>query len=228
MRRVLMVGLLALGVLGACGVGADGATSIVAQADEPGPVRLAPPDSATGAQSELVVQIDPGTFAARWAEAQATAVRVGGLVTSTSTGVVEERGSRYSYGTVTMEVPSDRLDATLETLASLGSVVSSNFRLIESPRSTSRIVATVTEVPSAVSQVDVPRARVATALDTAGDILLTMVAIAIVAGAVLIPLGLVLLVGLALWRRLSTGTVVAERPSASASDTTSEDAPLGA
>ncbi len=226
MKHGLRFATVLLVVLGACGSGANGATAIAAQSDDSRPVRLAPPDEVGGSESEMVIQIEVGTFAEKWRTAQGVAARFGGTVTATATGVVEEDGDRFSYGAVTIEIPSDRLDSATEFLESLGTVVSSNFRSGVFSRPTSEIVATITESPSAVTRVESPGGRVAGALDTAGDILLTMVAVAIVAGAVLIPLGLVALLGLAVWHRIPRRRVVLARAGAADSDAETEERPI--
>jgi len=226
MKRGLMLAVILLVVLGACGADVDGARSIVAQSEDQRPVRLAPPDDVGGGESELVIQIDVGTFADQWRTAQETAPRFGGVVTATATGLVEENGGRFSFGTLTIEVPSDRFDSALDFLGSLGTVVSSNFRSDGFSRPSSEIVATITESPSAVARVESPGGRVSDALDTAGDILLTMVAVAIVAGAVLIPLGLALLLGLAVWQKISRQRMVSKPPNSADSQPESEPEPV--
>lgn len=222
MKRGLMLAVVLMVVLGACGADLDGSRSIVAQSDDQQPVRLAPPDAVGSGESELVIQIEVGTFAEQWRAAQETAGRFGGVVTATTTGLVDEEGGRFSFGTLTIEVPSDRFDSALDLLRSLGTVVSSDFRSGAFSRTTSEIVATITESPSAVARVEPAQGRVSDALDTAGDILLTMVAVAIVAGAVLIPLGLLLLLGLAVWQKISRQRVVPTPPSVAGSEPEAE------
>jgi hypothetical protein len=192
--------MLTATILAACG-GEAGATEVLAQGDEVGPVQLAPPS--TGADAELTIQVDVGDFADTWSDARSVALGAGGTVTEATTGIVREDGKRYSHGTVTADIPTNRLDDVLSSLGSLGTVVHSEVRLVSTARPVSVVVVTITESPSVVPAVDGPQGRIGQALETAGDILLTVLAVAIVAGAVMVPLALAALLIFAVWRRFT-------------------------
>lgn len=198
MRRLAILIAILAALLAACG---NQPAAAALQSDEVGPVRLAPPSS--GADAQLTVQVEVGEFADAWADARSIALGAGGTVTEATTGVIREDGRRYSHGTITADLPTSRLDGALTSFGSLGTLVNSEVRLVPTSRPLATVIVTITESPSAVPSVDGPKGRVGEALDTAGDILLTMLAIAIVAGAVAIPLGLVALLGFAVWRRFA-------------------------
>jgi hypothetical protein len=70
--------------------------------------------------ADLDIEIGRGTFNQAWARATAVASRHGGFVMSSSTEQVEGRLGR---GTVTLRVPSAKMDAALADLRRLGTVL---------------------------------------------------------------------------------------------------------
>lgn len=204
MRRLLLIVSVLMVLLTGCGAAADGAGLAAVQNDDGAPIRLAPPSESQHAEAELVVLIDEGGFDARWNDLRSIGLGLGGQVTSATTGITEYRSERYEFGTIHMTVPTHRFDEALDRIEALGEPVSSTYRIVTDRVDTdSTIVATITESPGVIAASPAPEGRIDRALATAGDILLTALSIVIVAGAVLIPVGLVALLGLVIWRRLA-------------------------
>lgn len=72
-------------------------------------------------RAEIAVEVDEGTFAARFREASMLARSLGGFVESSSTTSFEEGRAR---GELTLRVPVDRYDDAMDRLSDLGTLVS--------------------------------------------------------------------------------------------------------
>ena len=86
----------------------------------PDPVPGGPPAPSgplVARMANLEVQVDEGRFSQAWAQAEAVAARFGGDVVTSSAQEVEDRLAR---GSLTLQVPADRLDAVLQELRRLG------------------------------------------------------------------------------------------------------------
>lgn len=193
----LLVGSIALA---ACGSAPSAAAELAPASAQP--TILQPPDEdrSVGGDAEIVIQVDGETLDARRADLEGIVFGVGGWISSTSTGTSVYRGDRYDFGTYVLEVPEHRFSEVLDRIEGLGERVSSDIAFRETG-ATSTIVATLTESPApSVVGDPAPRSRIDSALDTAGDVLLTILSVLIVAGAVIIPVLLLTVVAYAVWR----------------------------
>lgn len=85
---------------------------------EPGPSPLTDPRIARTA--DLEVRVEKGRFDERWRQAEAVAGKFGGFVTASSAQELEDRLAR---GSITLQVPADKLDGALGDLRGLGRAV---------------------------------------------------------------------------------------------------------
>jgi len=88
---------------------------------EPGSSTLIGPRIARSANIE--VRVDKGRFDERWRQAEAVAARFGGFVTASSAQEVEGRLAR---GSLSLQVPADKLQGVLDELRGLGTAVGLN------------------------------------------------------------------------------------------------------
>lgn len=225
-RRVTMV-LAATVALAALAAGPAGAqpTELLPPDDEV-PV-LFPPDRALPGQADVVVLVDDAGFPHRWRELRELTMAAGGWVVSARSEVGEHDGRTYEFGTAELAVPHDGFDELLLWIGELGRRVSMDVDYQPDGGSTaSTITVTLTEEaePFFTDANGRAEGRIDRALRTAGDVLLTIVAVLIVAGAVIIPVVLLAAIAYAVWRAVRRRWPIAELPSP-AVETAEEPAP---
>ena len=210
MTKRLVIVLIVMIVGTACG------TSPASGLDESQPTLLTPPegetpvlhppdtDPVTRGEAFLVIYVERGDFDSVWRELHAIAESHGGWVSSVYTGTGEHRGESYDFGTAILELPEYSFNEAVDRVQELGLRISSNATLFSSADPFTRFSVTLTESDTAFSTgfEPEPEGRVDRALDTAGDVLLTILSVLIVAGAVVAPVVVLSLIGYWVWRSI--------------------------
>ena len=186
---------------------------------------LYPPDSGFESQANIVILIDDAPLAARWQELRTLANEAGGWVSSAQTSVGEYDGQRYEYGTAVIQVPGWAFEDLLSWIQEIGERISYDFSVTPtSGEPTSTIVVTLTDnaAPFIGSFGSGSEGRVDRALDTAGDVLLTMLSVLIVAGAVIVPVVALLTIAYGVWRAIRRRWPIIEMAESSTLETEPE------
>ena len=199
---VVMIVGTACGISPASGLDQAQPTLLTPPADET-PV-LHPPDAdpVTRGEAFLVIHVERGEFDSEWRELHAIAERYGGWVSSVYTGTGGNRGESYEFGTAILELPQYSFSEAVDRVQELGSRISSTATLLSPTETFTRLSVTLTESDTAfyAGFDPAPEGRVDRALDTAGDVLVTILSVLIVAGAVVAPVVVLSLIGYWVWR----------------------------
>ena len=206
-----MAGIL----LTACGAAPVQAFESIAQ-----PTELRPPDGetpilyppeASNGEASVVVLIDEVPMSVAWTQLTAIAGDVGGRVTGSSTGTSTYDGERYEYAVVVLEIPEFAFSDFFSFTSELGRELAFDYSTYPATEFGSiTVVVTLTDLAEpfvGTGSGPVP-GRIDRALDTAGDVLLTVLSILIVGGAVLLPIALLAGVGYVVWKKVRPEPVV--------------------
>ncbi len=174
---------------------------------------LFPPDRGMRGEADVVVLVDEGAFSHRWRELRELALASGGWVVTARTDIGEHEGRSYEYGTAELAVPHHAFDDLLLWIGELGGRVSMLIGYQPaSDTSTSTVLVTLTEEaePFFSDRESSSEGRIDRALDTAGDVLLTMASVLIVAAAVVVPVAVLAAIAYAVWRAVRRRWPIAE------------------
>ena len=152
-----------------------------------------------------------------------------GAIVGASSAVGEHEGHTYEYGTVEMRVPAFRFEEAIGWLAALGQTIGADIAYEASRGVDSTIVVTITEEgePFFGSPDRSSQSRIEQAVDTAGDVLLTMAAVLIVAGAVIVPVAVLAVLAYLVWRSARRRWPITE-PGVAVAETEDEPEPVDA
>ena len=163
---------------------------------------LYPPDTELKGHADLVLLIDRGSFDRSWRQVRDLIDQAGGRVVGASSSIGEFEGRTYEYGTVELELPNYLFEDALSWFSELGRPIAADIGYESTRDPEATIVITMTEEAGPFYGAPDPRpdGRIGQALDTAGDVLLTIASVLIVAGAVIVPIAALVLVAYAVWR----------------------------
>ena len=189
---------------------------------------LYPPESPYRGDANAVFLVDEVPVVSQ--RLRGIVAELGGWVTRSRSGINEFDGRRYEYATAVIDLPERRFEEFIALLDGLGQRILLDYSSLPAPGTTT-VAVDVTLTDSAEPYLDIdgsspPDGRVDRALNTAGDVLLTMLSILIVAGAVVIPIGLMTAFGYAIWRGLRRRWPIAELPVADADPILVDESPV--
>ena len=170
--------------------------------EEIGPTELVSDD--TGGRAEISVAVRAGEFEARWLDVQRSTSRHGGTVVSATVDTVERDGRTVAFGVAELRVPPSGFTPLLSEILSSGRLIDGSLE--GNDAAVSEITVTLTESPEIPVDGGVvdDESRLGRALDTAGDVVLTILSVVIVGGAAVIPVAILAGLGYAAWRWTQT------------------------
>lgn len=199
-RRIALVVVAATLFIGACGAGVVSAQPTELQPpDEEVPV-LYPPDEVPGGEAHLVLLIDEVPIAVAWSQLERIAADLGGWISSSTSGTSSFAGERYEYVVAVVEMPEYQFHDFIAFSSELGRQVSFEYSTYSSSSGTITTIVTLTEVAGPFGSAEPAPSRLDQALDTAGDVLLTVLSVLIIGGAVILPVAILAAVAWLVWR----------------------------
>jgi hypothetical protein len=160
---------------------------------------IEPPRAETaGGTAELTIVVDPLGFSAAWLEVQRSASRHGGTVLSATAETVERDGQLISVGVAELRVPPSGFPDVLGDVLSVGTLVDGLFT--GDVTGVVGVDVTVTESVHVTTTSGPEGSMISRALDTAGNVVLTIASVVIVVAAAVVPLALLALAGYAAFR----------------------------
>lgn len=157
-----------------------------------------PEDGSIGHEAVIELVVDRGDFSIHWLDLQRLAARFDGRVVDADAGTREREGRLVSYGTADIRVPSQRFGDLVGELVSIGRFVDGTIESNEADESVIHL--TLTESAGVTGSDPEAESMLGSAMETASRVVLTILSVIIVVAAALIPIGLLVAVGFAMWR----------------------------
>ncbi len=184
----------------------------------PGTV-LAPPQA--GLRAKLSVVVPPGEFPFYWVELQGLTTSHGGPVVSARAESIERDGRTVGFGVAQLRVPPSGFVSVLGEIIDSGTLIEA--AIAGSAGGVADMTVRLSESGAVAAEAGgiSDEGRVSRALDSAAEVLFTIVGVAIVVAAAVLPLGVLGLVAYAGWRwsqRRLAPTAEMTRPQAAEPD----------
>ena len=224
MLKRIAVGLIFVGaVLTACGSAVAHGVESIAQPTELQPPDgevpvLYPPDGPHRGEAAVVLFVDEVPVGVAWQQVRGITAELGGWVSKSSTGLGMYEGERYEYVAAVVDIPEYRFEDFIVWLDELGERIHFDYQTLPAVGSgTVTVDVTLTDSVDpfvGIDSLSSSTGRLERALDTAGDVLLTILSVVIIAGAVVVPIGVMALFGFVVWRWMRRRWPIAELPPA--------------